>query len=113
MLTEYECWCVKATLTFRSSVIWMARAKAHPAVSHRPDFPLQVLVQGCQLDKTDLDDFLHHIYQQLRTLENNIAQVLHQHHKQVLHLHVSASFLINADLPLKEHLKEKKTDVVC
>lgn len=52
-------------------------------VPHSPDFHLQVLVQGCQLDKIDLDDFLHHIYQQLRTLENNIAQVLHQHHKQV------------------------------
>lgn len=52
-------------------------------VSHNPGFHLQVLVQGCQLDKIDLDDFLHHIYQQLRTLENNIAQVLHQHHKQV------------------------------
>lgn len=50
---------------------------------HSPASHLQVLVQGCQLDKTDLDDFLHHIYQQLRTLENNIAQVLHQHHKQV------------------------------
>ncbi|XP_056893432.1 KICSTOR complex protein SZT2 isoform X1 [Takifugu flavidus] len=46
----------------------------------------QVLVQGCQLDKIDLDDFLHHIYQQLRTLENNIAQVLHQHHKQSVEL---------------------------
>lgn len=50
---------------------------------HSLDFHLQVLVQGCQLDKTDLEDFLHHIYHQLRTLENNIAQVLHQHHKQV------------------------------
>lgn len=53
------------------------------AVFYGAGFHPQVLVQGCQLDKTDLDEFLHHIYQQLRTLENNIAQVLHQHHKQV------------------------------
>lgn len=61
----------------------LSEAAGAVAVFHRPDFHLQVLVQGCQLDKTDLEDFLHHIYQQLRTLENNIAQVLHQHHKQV------------------------------
>ncbi|XP_076579484.1 SZT2 subunit of KICSTOR complex isoform X5 [Chaetodon auriga] len=42
----------------------------------------QVLVQGCQLDRTDLDEFLHHIYQQLRAVESNIAQVLHQQHEQ-------------------------------
>ncbi|XP_042078063.1 KICSTOR complex protein SZT2 isoform X8 [Haplochromis burtoni] len=42
----------------------------------------QVLVQGCQLDKTDLDEFLHRIYQQLRALESSIAEVLHQQHEQ-------------------------------
>uniref|UniRef100_A0A671X8H5 SZT2 subunit of KICSTOR complex n=1 Tax=Sparus aurata TaxID=8175 RepID=A0A671X8H5_SPAAU len=42
----------------------------------------QVLVQGCQLDRIDLDEFLHHIYQQLRAVESNIAQVLHQQHEQ-------------------------------
>ncbi|XP_026179162.1 KICSTOR complex protein SZT2 isoform X4 [Mastacembelus armatus] len=42
----------------------------------------QVLVQGCQLDRTDLDDFLHHIYQQLKAVESNIAEVLHQQHEQ-------------------------------
>ncbi|XP_026201911.1 KICSTOR complex protein SZT2 isoform X2 [Anabas testudineus] len=42
----------------------------------------QVLVQGCQLDRTDLDEFLHHIYQQLRAVESNIAEVLHQQHEQ-------------------------------
>ncbi|XP_046713542.1 KICSTOR complex protein SZT2 isoform X6 [Silurus meridionalis] len=42
----------------------------------------QVLVQGCQLDFTDLDQFLHQIYQQLRAVENNIAEVLQQQHKQ-------------------------------
>ncbi|XP_034169219.2 KICSTOR complex protein SZT2 isoform X4 [Pangasianodon hypophthalmus] len=42
----------------------------------------QVLVQGCQLDCTDLDQFLHQIYQQLRAVENNIAEVLQQQHKQ-------------------------------
>ncbi|XP_034562983.1 KICSTOR complex protein SZT2 [Notolabrus celidotus] len=44
----------------------------------------QVLVQGCQLDRTDLDEFLHQVYQQLRAVENNIAQVLHQQHEQPL-----------------------------
>ncbi|XP_032381667.1 KICSTOR complex protein SZT2 isoform X2 [Etheostoma spectabile] len=42
----------------------------------------QVLVQGCQLDRTDLNEFLHHIYQQLRAVESNIAEVLHQQHEQ-------------------------------
>uniref|UniRef100_UPI0037E8BDA3 KICSTOR complex protein SZT2 n=1 Tax=Semicossyphus pulcher TaxID=241346 RepID=UPI0037E8BDA3 len=42
----------------------------------------QVLVQGCQLDRTDLDEFLHQIYQQLRAVESNIAQVLYQQHEQ-------------------------------
>ncbi|XP_037624889.1 KICSTOR complex protein SZT2 isoform X2 [Sebastes umbrosus] len=42
----------------------------------------QVLVQGCQLDRTDLVEFLHHIYQQLRAVESNIAEVLHQQHEQ-------------------------------
>lgn len=44
--------------------------------------PLQVLVQGCQLDRTDLDEFLHHVYQQLRAVESSIAHVLHQQHEQ-------------------------------
>ncbi|TVK90578.1 KICSTOR complex protein SZT2 [Bagarius yarrelli] len=34
----------------------------------------QVLVQGCQLDCAELDQFLHQIYQQLRVVENNIAE---------------------------------------
>ncbi|XP_060723793.1 KICSTOR complex protein SZT2 isoform X5 [Tachysurus vachellii] len=42
----------------------------------------QVLVQGCRLHCADLDQFLHQIYQQLRALENNIAEVLQQQHKQ-------------------------------
>uniref|UniRef100_A0A8D3E146 SZT2 subunit of KICSTOR complex n=1 Tax=Scophthalmus maximus TaxID=52904 RepID=A0A8D3E146_SCOMX len=42
----------------------------------------QVLVQGCQLERTDLSEFLHHIYQQLRAVESNIAEVLHQQHEQ-------------------------------
>ncbi|XP_075901818.1 KICSTOR complex protein SZT2 [Nelusetta ayraudi] len=42
----------------------------------------QVLVQGCQLDRTDLDEFLHHVYQQLRAVESSIAHVLHQQHEQ-------------------------------
>ncbi|XP_036969602.1 KICSTOR complex protein SZT2 isoform X3 [Acanthopagrus latus] len=44
----------------------------------------QVLIQGCQLDRIDLDEFLHHIYQQLRAVESNIAQVLHQQHEQAV-----------------------------
>ncbi|KAM6921196.1 KICSTOR complex protein SZT2 [Xenentodon cancila] len=42
----------------------------------------QVLVQGCQLDRIDLIEFLHHIYQQLRALESSIAEVLHQQQEQ-------------------------------
>ncbi|XP_055020868.1 KICSTOR complex protein SZT2 isoform X3 [Boleophthalmus pectinirostris] len=42
----------------------------------------QVLVQGCQLERTDLDVFLKNIYQQLRALENSIAEVLHQQYLQ-------------------------------
>ncbi|XP_058890998.1 KICSTOR complex protein SZT2 isoform X7 [Acipenser ruthenus] len=41
----------------------------------------QVLVQGCQLDRTDLDQFLLQIYQQLRSVENNIAEVLQQQYR--------------------------------
>ncbi|MGH0160650.1 UNVERIFIED_CONTAM: hypothetical protein FKN15_046870 [Acipenser sinensis] len=41
----------------------------------------QVLVQGCQLDRTDLDQFLLQIYQQLRSVENNIAEVLQQQYQ--------------------------------
>uniref|UniRef100_A0AAY4B5N6 SZT2 n=1 Tax=Denticeps clupeoides TaxID=299321 RepID=A0AAY4B5N6_9TELE len=40
----------------------------------------QVLVQGCQLERTDLDQFLNQIYQQLRAVENSIAEVLQQQH---------------------------------
>uniref|UniRef100_A0A672L0D1 SZT2 subunit of KICSTOR complex n=1 Tax=Sinocyclocheilus grahami TaxID=75366 RepID=A0A672L0D1_SINGR len=42
----------------------------------------QVLVQGCQLDCMDLEQFLHQIYQQLRAVESNIADVLQQQHNQ-------------------------------
>ncbi|XP_049584680.1 KICSTOR complex protein SZT2 isoform X10 [Syngnathus scovelli] len=43
----------------------------------------QVLVQGCQLERTDLGHFLHHIYQQLKAVESNIAHVLNQQHESV------------------------------
>ncbi|XP_061635945.1 KICSTOR complex protein SZT2 isoform X2 [Phyllopteryx taeniolatus] len=43
----------------------------------------QVLVQGCQLERTDLGQFLHHIYQQLKAVESNIADVLNQQHESV------------------------------
>ncbi|XP_028301054.1 KICSTOR complex protein SZT2 isoform X3 [Gouania willdenowi] len=42
----------------------------------------QVLVQGCQLDRTDFEEFLHYIYQQIKAVESNIAEVLHQQHEQ-------------------------------
>ncbi|XP_052454907.1 KICSTOR complex protein SZT2 isoform X6 [Carassius gibelio] len=42
----------------------------------------QVLVQGCQLDCMDLEQFLHQIYQQLRAVESSIADVLQQQHNQ-------------------------------
>ncbi|XP_013863525.1 protein SZT2 [Austrofundulus limnaeus] len=42
----------------------------------------QVLVQGCQLDRTDLNEFLHQIYYQLRALESSTAEVLHQQQEQ-------------------------------
>ncbi|XP_040040747.2 SZT2 subunit of KICSTOR complex isoform X2 [Gasterosteus aculeatus] len=51
----------------------------------------QVLVQGCQLDKTDLVEFRLHIYQQLRAVESNIAEVLHQQHEQSLEVVQSSS----------------------
>ncbi|XP_043097535.1 KICSTOR complex protein SZT2-like [Puntigrus tetrazona] len=42
----------------------------------------QVLVQGCQLDCMDLEQFLHQIYQQLRAVESSIADVLQQQQNQ-------------------------------
>ncbi|KAM8874562.1 KICSTOR complex protein SZT2 isoform 2-T2 [Spinachia spinachia] len=55
----------------------------------------QVLVQGCQLDKTDLVEFRLHIYQQLRAVESNIAEVLHQQHEQSLEAFQSSSVQSN------------------
>ncbi|KAM9384552.1 KICSTOR complex protein SZT2 isoform 2-T2 [Pholidichthys leucotaenia] len=43
----------------------------------------QVLVQGCQLDRTNLDQFLHQIYQQIRAVESSITSVLNQQHQQL------------------------------
>lgn len=53
-----------------------------PAILWEPCLHLQVLVQGCQLHRTDLDEFLHNVYQQLRAVESSIAQVLHQQNEQ-------------------------------
>ncbi|XP_045562249.1 KICSTOR complex protein SZT2 isoform X4 [Salmo salar] len=47
----------------------------------------QVLVQGCQLNRTDLVQFLHQVYQQLRSVENNIAEVLQQQHSHLQQQH--------------------------
>ncbi|KAK2816008.1 hypothetical protein Q5P01_026475 [Channa striata] len=55
----------------------------------------QVLVQGCQLDRTDLDEFLHHIYQQLRAVESSIAEVLHRQHEQSVELIQSSGLYSN------------------
>ncbi|KAL6108601.1 szt2 [Pungitius sinensis] len=55
----------------------------------------QVLVQGCQLDKTDLVEFRLHIYQQLRAVESNIAEVLYQQHEQSLEAVQSSSVQSN------------------
>uniref|UniRef100_UPI00398E855C KICSTOR complex protein SZT2 n=1 Tax=Pristiophorus japonicus TaxID=55135 RepID=UPI00398E855C len=41
----------------------------------------QVLVQGCLLDRTNLETFHQNIYQQLRAFESNVAEVLQQHYK--------------------------------
>ncbi|XP_067370627.1 KICSTOR complex protein SZT2 isoform X3 [Channa argus] len=61
----------------------------------------QVLVQGCQLDRTDLDEFLHHIYQQLRAVESNIAEVLHRQHEQPVEL-VQSSALHSNNQPYRK-----------
>ncbi|CDQ59819.1 unnamed protein product [Oncorhynchus mykiss] len=50
----------------------------------------QVLVQGCQLNRTDLVQFLHQVYQQLRSVENNIAEVLQQQHSHLQQQHDQA-----------------------
>ncbi|KAI7807837.1 KICSTOR complex protein SZT2 isoform X9 [Triplophysa rosa] len=42
----------------------------------------QVLVQGCELGSMDLEKFLLQIYQQLRAVESNIAEVLQQQQNQ-------------------------------
>lgn len=52
------------------------------AFSDQFDSANQVLVQGCQLDCMDLEQFLHQIYQQLRAVESSIADVLQQQHNQ-------------------------------
>ncbi|XP_028260405.1 KICSTOR complex protein SZT2 isoform X9 [Parambassis ranga] len=65
----------------------------------------QVLVQGCQLDRTDLDEFLHHIYQQLRAVESSIAEVLHQQHEQTVEPTQSSSHPVN-NLDAQPHRKQ-------
>ncbi|XP_075037796.1 KICSTOR complex protein SZT2 isoform X2 [Mixophyes fleayi] len=41
----------------------------------------QVLVQGCQLEEQKLPAFLQHVYQQLGTFENKIAEMLQQQYR--------------------------------
>ncbi|XP_035380425.1 KICSTOR complex protein SZT2 isoform X2 [Electrophorus electricus] len=66
----------------------------------------QVLVQGCQLDCTDLDQFLHQIYQQLRAVENNIAEVLQQQHSQYDSSTLCSSFSVDI---MEEQPQRKQT----
>uniref|UniRef100_A0A3B5B4W1 SZT2 subunit of KICSTOR complex n=1 Tax=Stegastes partitus TaxID=144197 RepID=A0A3B5B4W1_9TELE len=66
----------------------------------------QVLVQGCQLDRTDLDEFLHHIYQQLRALESNIAEVLHQQHEQASPYRKQGISMVSADMGLVSMVRQ-------
>lgn len=47
----------------------------------------QVLVQGCELGSMDLEKFLQQIYQQLRAVESNIAEVLQQQQNQARAAH--------------------------
>lgn len=62
---------------------WFSVSFCHvSAILWEPCLHLQVLVQGCQLHRTDLDEFLHNVYQQLRAVESSIAQVLHQQQEQ-------------------------------
>nr|XP_043900372.1 KICSTOR complex protein SZT2 isoform X3 [Solea senegalensis] len=66
----------------------------------------QVLVQGCQLDRTDLSDFLHHIYQQLRAVESSIAEVLHQQHEQTVEPVQNSGLQNNNNLYNQPHRKQ-------
>ncbi|XP_075997679.1 KICSTOR complex protein SZT2 isoform X4 [Genypterus blacodes] len=65
----------------------------------------QVLVQGCQLERTDLDEFLHHIYQQLRAVENSIAEILHQQH-QLSEAAIPSSDLHSSNIDEQPHRKQ-------
>uniref|UniRef100_A0AAR2L548 SZT2 subunit of KICSTOR complex n=1 Tax=Pygocentrus nattereri TaxID=42514 RepID=A0AAR2L548_PYGNA len=66
----------------------------------------QVLVQGSQLDCTDLDQFLHRIYQQLRAVENNIAEVLQQQHKQEQPQRKQGVSMVTADVGLVSMVRQ-------
>ncbi|XP_051789206.1 KICSTOR complex protein SZT2 isoform X2 [Erpetoichthys calabaricus] len=70
----------------------------------------QVLVQGCQLDKVNLDDFLDHIYQQLRTEENNIAEILQQQHK-ARELHNTSTVCCGVPNEVSEDQHQRKIGV--
>ncbi|XP_027882529.1 KICSTOR complex protein SZT2 isoform X2 [Xiphophorus couchianus] len=65
----------------------------------------QVLVQGCQLDKANLNEFLHQIYQQLRSLESNTAEVLHQQQQQFVEPGQSLNHH-NNNLEVQPHRKQ-------
>ncbi|XP_016092988.1 protein SZT2 [Sinocyclocheilus grahami] len=66
----------------------------------------QVLVQGCQLDCMDLEQFLHQIYQQLRAVESNIADVLQQQHNQEPSQRKPGVSMVTADVGLVSMVRQ-------
>ncbi|TRZ02061.1 hypothetical protein DNTS_016329 [Danionella cerebrum] len=59
------------TILAYSSIIGIS---SHQVLSTSHLMSSGVLVQGCQLDRIDLEQFLHQIYQQLRAVESSIAE---------------------------------------
>lgn len=61
----------------------------------------QVLFQGCQLDETKREAFLHQVYTQLCAFENKVAEMLQQQYEpkpQVRRSQVDVVSQLNKDL---------------
>lgn len=61
----------------------------------------QVLFQGCQLDETKREAFLHQVYTQLCAFENKVAEMLQQQYEpkpQVRRSQVDGVSQLNKDL---------------
>lgn len=61
----------------------------------------QVLFQGCQLDETKREAFLHQVYTQLCAFENKVAEMLQQQYEpkpQVRRSEVDGVSWLNKDL---------------